>query len=205
MNVLSLSILSFLSGSLMFSYWIGKLLGVDLRNIRDGNPGAFNLWHAKGPFWGFLGVVLDFMKGFLPAFIIIKSGLVSGWGVIPVGIAPVLGHAFSPFMGFKGGKAIDVSFGVWSGIEFFRVSLAWAICLLFLFIIIKIILRREVSPKISATIILMGMLPVSVFMFFSGVSNLIIILWFLNLFLLLCTHHAEVSEAIPFFRQEKTI
>lgn len=201
MNVMAWSILSFFSGSLMFSYWIAKLLGIDLRDIRDGNPGAFNLWHAKGAFWGFLGLLLDFIKGFLPALFIIRGGQISGWGIILVGIAPVLGHAFSPFLKYRGGKAIATSFGVWCGIDFFKIIPVWALSMLFIFMLTKLVLKRELSPKNSAMIVLLGMLIVPFSLFLMEIHTTIIILWFLNLFTLLYTHHREIKETIPFFRE----
>ena len=42
------TLLCFLCGSLMFSYWIGLLIKLDIRQIGDGNPGAFNLWSGAG-------------------------------------------------------------------------------------------------------------------------------------------------------------
>ncbi|KUJ90454.1 MAG: hypothetical protein XD37_1336 [Thermoanaerobacter thermocopriae] len=46
--IILLSILEFGCGSLMFSYWMGLMLGKRLEEVRDGNPGAFNLGHAAG-------------------------------------------------------------------------------------------------------------------------------------------------------------
>jgi len=44
----------------------------------------------------------------------------SGWGLALVAIAPVLGHAFSPFLGFRGGKALATTFGIWAGLTLWQ-------------------------------------------------------------------------------------
>jgi len=121
--ILILFILKFFCGSLMFSYWIGLALGKNLKTVGDGNPGAFNLWRSAGYQWGLVGVALDFLKGYLPLVFLIQKGYVSGMEVALVAIAPILGHAFSPFMRMHGGKAIAVTFGVWSAVSGFQLSL----------------------------------------------------------------------------------
>lgn len=62
----ALIFLQFLSGSVMYSYIIAKLKGIDLRKVRDGNPGSTNLWRAAGWKYGFLALALDYFKGVLP-------------------------------------------------------------------------------------------------------------------------------------------
>uniref|UniRef100_A0A7C4YBL7 Glycerol-3-phosphate acyltransferase n=1 Tax=candidate division WOR-3 bacterium TaxID=2052148 RepID=A0A7C4YBL7_UNCW3 len=174
MKIILLFLISFFSGSLMFSYWLGRIKGIDLRNVRDGNPGAFNLWHSAGPLLGFTGIVLDFLKGFLPVFIFYKNGFIDGWEIIPVGIAPLLGHIFSPFLSFKGGKGIDTSFGIWAGISIFK-SLTLAIFALIFFLIIKFILRKELSSQNSTLIIIPCFILFTFYTFFFKDMNLIIL------------------------------
>lgn len=109
--------LAFLSGALPLSVWIGQCaLGSDIRLIGDGNPGAANVWRAGGPRWGLLAIVADFTKGAAPVALATFALDWNGWWLTAVTIAPVLGHAFSPFLGFRGGKALAVTFGVWTGL-----------------------------------------------------------------------------------------
>src|SRR5690606_14820148 len=108
--------LAWLSGSLMFSYWLGCLKRRNLREVGDGNPGGVNLLKAVGIGWGLAGIALDFLKGYVPLVLLLWNGAVTGYELVPVAIAPVLGHAFSPFLKFQGGKAIAVTFGVWSAL-----------------------------------------------------------------------------------------
>ncbi|MCX7831975.1 MAG: glycerol-3-phosphate acyltransferase [Actinobacteria bacterium] len=112
-----LFLLEFLIGSLMFSYWIGKFFGKDITKVGDGNPGAYNLIQSIGAPLGFFGLALDYFKGFLPLYFIVQKQNEIGLSEIELGLiaaAPILGHAFSPFLKFRGGKALAVTFGVWS-------------------------------------------------------------------------------------------
>ncbi|MGB9810219.1 MAG: glycerol-3-phosphate acyltransferase, partial [Dictyoglomus turgidum] len=108
---LGVILLQFLSGSIMYSYIIARILKVDLSKIRDGNPGASNLWRAVGWKYGILALFLDYLKGALPLAIFVSLGIVKDNFVISLAaLSGVLGHAFSPILRFKGGKAVAVSF-----------------------------------------------------------------------------------------------
>lgn len=109
-------VIAFLSGSLPFSVWVGRLAGKNIRQYGDGNPGATNAWKAGGPFWGAAAMILDFAKGAIP---ILLANFVVGLEGLPLAataMAPILGHAYSPFLRFRGGKALAVTFGVWTGL-----------------------------------------------------------------------------------------
>jgi glycerol-3-phosphate acyltransferase PlsY len=110
-------VLAFLSGGLPFSVWIGRLaLRTDIRGVGDGNPGATNVWKVGGAFWGILAIVLDFAKGAVP---VVAGNFwlgLDGGALTAVALAPILGHAYSPFLGFRGGKALAVTFGIWTGL-----------------------------------------------------------------------------------------
>jgi glycerol-3-phosphate acyltransferase PlsY len=108
---------SFLFGSLPLSVWIGRVvLGIDIRNYGDGNPGAANVWRVGGAGWGLLAVLLDFLKGAAPVAMANFVFEMDGAALVAAAIAPIAGHAFSPFLGFQGGKALAVTFGVWTGL-----------------------------------------------------------------------------------------
>lgn len=110
------TLVGFLSGSIPFAFLIGKLLAkTDIRTFGDGNPGGTNAFKAGGPKAGLPALLLDLLKGFLPVYLAQKYGL-GGWNLVPVCLAPVLGHAFSPFLRFQGGKALAATAGVWVGL-----------------------------------------------------------------------------------------
>lgn len=107
------TLIGFLSGSLPFSYWVGRLLARrDIRQVGDGNPGAANAWKAGGWHVGLLAAILDVAKGYVPVALAQAGGL-ADFALVPVALAPVIGHAASPFLGFRGGKALAVTGGVW--------------------------------------------------------------------------------------------
>lgn len=110
-------LLAFLCGSLPFSVWIGRLaLGADIRQYGDANPGATNVLRAGGKGAAAAALLLDFLKGAIPVgFAHFQWGL-DGWPLAAVALAPVLGHAFSPFLGLRGGKAVAVTGGIWCGL-----------------------------------------------------------------------------------------
>lgn len=121
---------SYLCGTLPLSFWLGKLvLKVDIRQIGDGNPGGTNVWKAGGPGWGLLAIILDGMKGLIPVALAFYQGGVSGWWLLPVCLAPVIGHAYTPFLNFRGGKSLATTFGVWTALTVYVVPVIFGIAL----------------------------------------------------------------------------
>ena len=107
-------LLAFICGSLPFSVWLGKIvMGLDVRQVGDGNPGATNVFRAGNKLMGVLALILDIGKAALPVGLAYHVLDIRGLVMFLIAIAPVLGHVFSPFLGFRGGKGIAVSFGVW--------------------------------------------------------------------------------------------
>jgi len=108
-------VFGYLSGSLVWGYWIGKhFYGVDLRTKGSGNIGATNVFRVLGPVPGIFTFVLDVSKGALPIFMMKYFQQQNSNQVIllSVGLAAILGSKFSIFLKGKGGKAVNCSFGV---------------------------------------------------------------------------------------------
>ncbi len=111
------TMLGFVAGALPFSLWVGVLwLGRDIRQVGDANPGATNVWRAGGRLSAAVAFLLDVLKGALPVGAAYLYAGISGPWLIPVALAPVLGHAFSPILRGRGGKAVAVSMGIWTGL-----------------------------------------------------------------------------------------
>jgi glycerol-3-phosphate acyltransferase PlsY len=114
---LLLLILAFLLGSMPFSVWLGLLIcKTDIRGYGDGNPGATNAWKACGWRAGVPALLLDFLKGSAPVTLAHYGIEIDQWALVAVSLVPVLGHAFSPFLRFQGGKALATTFGIWTGL-----------------------------------------------------------------------------------------
>jgi glycerol-3-phosphate acyltransferase PlsY len=110
---------SYFAGSLPFGLWIGLYWKkVDIRTLGSNNIGTTNVLRVLGPGPGFAVFVLDTVKGL--AGIALARLL---WPEIPmpalifVGFCAILGHTFSLFLGFKGGKGVATSFGVLIGLN----------------------------------------------------------------------------------------
>ncbi|MEA3312111.1 MAG: glycerol-3-phosphate 1-O-acyltransferase PlsY [candidate division WOR-3 bacterium] len=103
-----LALFGFLSGSIPFGYLIASAKGVDLRKTGSGNIGATNAIRVLGIGWGAGVGVLDAIKGAVPAYLALQFSPLPGI----VGAAAVLGHIFSPWLRFKGGKGVATTFAV---------------------------------------------------------------------------------------------
>lgn len=116
---------AFLIGSLPWGLWIGKLTrGVDVRRFGSGNLGATNVYRVLGPAWGITVLLLDAAKGAAAVLVVrlLAAGGLEHGGAASLGLAwagliglaaSVLGHSFSPFAGFRGGKGVATAAGAW--------------------------------------------------------------------------------------------
>ena len=124
----ALFIAAFLIGSIPFGYVIGRVFyGLDIRTKGSGNIGAANALRTLGTAGAVAVLVLDAFKGFLPVFLFRYVGP-QGWEPLTtlgqihmmqalVAIAAVLGHCFSPWLGWRGGKGVATSVGAIFGLS----------------------------------------------------------------------------------------
>lgn len=151
---------SFLLGGIPFGVIIGKSMkGVDIRTTGSGNIGTSNAFRALGPVGGSLVFLCDTLKGALP--VIAAGWLISDPSVLSVariaaGACAILGHNFSPFLNFKGGKGVATSFGVFLALNW----LISIICFAFWGLIV-LVLRISSVASMSAALCL----PVLAFAF----------------------------------------
>lgn len=115
-------LVAYLVGSIPFGYLAGRLNGVDLREHGSHNIGATNAVRVLGKRWGIPVFFCDFLKGYLPLMVamqLIAGGRVDvaqyspaemGW-CLGVMAALVLGHTFTCFLGFRGGKGVATMAG----------------------------------------------------------------------------------------------
>jgi glycerol-3-phosphate acyltransferase PlsY len=107
---------AFFIGSLPFGHWLGLLRGVDLRKQGSGNTGATNVGRVLGKKWGFFVFVLDLGKGWIAVALARSVGNLTVTWAVTVGVFAVLGHVFSPWLGFRGGKGVATSAGILIGL-----------------------------------------------------------------------------------------
>ncbi|HKW50230.1 MAG TPA: glycerol-3-phosphate 1-O-acyltransferase PlsY [Candidatus Eisenbacteria bacterium] len=152
-------LVGFLLGGIPSGLLIGRARGVDLRTAGSKNIGATNAFRVLGPRWGALVFLLDALKGFAATvFPRVASGIVAGGPAggsphqllaptLAAGIAAILGHVFSPWLAFKGGRGVATSLGVFLGILPRPTLLAFG-----LWIILVAISRRVSVGSIGAAI-----------------------------------------------------
>ena len=104
---------AYLLGSIPFSYIFGKLQGIDIRQHGSGNVGATNALRVLGTKIGVITLLLDMGKGFVAVQLarILMPGVFEGYYVI-IALVAITGHIFTLFLGFKGGKGVATSAGV---------------------------------------------------------------------------------------------
>jgi len=125
-------------GSFPFSLWIGKIfLRKDIRKFGDGAPGATNVARAGGKSLYVIAALLDAFKGTVPVWLAQTVSGIAGWELAAVAVAPVVGHAFSPFLSFRGGMGMATTFGVWLGLTGWLGPVIMSLCIGFMFIVQK--------------------------------------------------------------------
>lgn len=98
-------------GSLPFAAWVARLHGVDITKVGSGNPGMTNVWRTLGWKPALPVAFLDAGKGTLAAWAGMALTQSMNWA-LAAGLMAVLGHSFTVFASFKGGKGVLTGFGV---------------------------------------------------------------------------------------------
>ena len=179
--------LAFLCGSLPFSVWMGKiLLGLDVRRFGDGNPGAANAFRTGNKLVGLLVLLLDISKAAAPVGWAYFNLGMRGIPMLLVAVAPILGHVFSPFLGFRGGKALTTALGVWIGLTIWKLSLPAAIGTVIGIAVIT-------SPGWSVMFALSGVLVVLLIWL---PDPLLLAVWFCEVLILAWTHRLDLRQGI---------
>jgi acyl phosphate:glycerol-3-phosphate acyltransferase len=107
--------LSYLTGAIPFGLLFSRMVGKDVREEGSGNIGATNVNRVLGKKLGALTLLCDVAKGFLPVFVAsIMIPVGENWELFVglCGLAAVIGHMFSIYLGFKGGKGVATALGV---------------------------------------------------------------------------------------------
>ncbi len=124
---------AYLLGATPTAYLAGRLArGIDLREHGSRNLGATNVYRVLGWVWAIPVALIDIAKGAVPVALFVRWAEPEPWLAIAVGIAAVLGHMFSPYVGFKGGKGVATAAGMFVALAPLAVLIAlpiWGMCL----------------------------------------------------------------------------
>ena len=169
-------VFAYLCGAIPFGYIIAKIFKhVDIRTVGSGNPGATNVYRTISKPLGILTLFLDMLKGFIPVYFVKIINPEFYWIVIAVALVTIIGHIFTVFLKFKGGKGVATGCGVFLALN----PLSVLICFITFAIILAIF--RYVS---FASIIAAMMLPISLYLLdavpelilFSGVIAILVVI-----------------------------
>ena len=146
-------IVCYFIGAIPFCYIIGKLAGgKKLTEIGDKNPGGWNLIFNVSKFWGIIGMMLDVAKGYLSFFLVLQ--FTDNWIIaLLAGCACVLGHNYSPYLKFSGGKGIAAVLGFLLAVHPLTVP-SFAIGILFGLYVLRNMIWGVVLGIATATIFL---------------------------------------------------
>jgi acyl phosphate:glycerol-3-phosphate acyltransferase len=181
MSVILWVIVAYFFASIPFSLLIGRVfLDVDIRNYGDANPGASNVKRAGGnTFLVALAVLLDGFKGLFPVGVPYWLMGWQGYEIVPVAIAAIAGHAFSIFLGFKGGKAVAITGGVWVGLIVFEGVLVIPLTLVYWYYVVN---------ESEWAVLLMLFSLLAYLLYTRGVNLPLLLIWLGNFFLVVFKH-----------------
>jgi len=176
-------IISYLCGSIPFSFLIPWSNGIDIRKTGSGNVGGTNVLRTMGPKWGILSVTLDFLKSFIPILTIRLIFGVDSWIPYLSLIILVLGHDYPIFLKFKGGKGVASTLG-----GYFALSPILGVIFLLVWFPV------ELSTKYVSLSSLLGLLITAILSYFWDLKMGITytVLFFLSLF----NHRSNIKRLL---------
>ncbi len=176
---------AFLCGSIPFGLVLVKLAGKgDVRAHGSGNIGATNVSRVGGKALGFVTLLLDIAKGFLPVFLGKQFGL-GELALSLLALCAVLGHVFTPWLKFQGGKGVATALGVALA---FRASMV--LPALGVFIVLVLAFRYVSLGSVMAA----AALPVT--LIWMGATPLVILLWFGIVLVVILKHHENIRRLL---------
>ncbi|MBF0569379.1 MAG: glycerol-3-phosphate 1-O-acyltransferase PlsY [Candidatus Omnitrophica bacterium] len=184
--------LSYLVGSIPTAFIFGKILkGIDIRQYGSGNVGATNAFRVLGKRWGTIVLVLDIIKGIVP--VVLFAGPLSPDvpGRIVAAVAAVVGHNWTCFLGFKGGKGIATNLGVLIGLTVAIPDVRLPVALCILSWLACFLMTAYVS---LSSILAAAFLPV--FMIVFGAPFLVIALSILFCFFVVLRHRPNIQRLL---------
>jgi len=176
---------AFLCGSIPFGLLLVKLAGKgDVREHGSGNIGATNVSRVGGKALGVVTLLLDIFKGFFPVFLAKQLGL--GESVLSLlALSAVLGHVFTPWLKFKGGKGVATALGVALA---FRAAMV--LPALGVFIVLLLALRYVSLGSVMAAVAL------PLILVWKGATPLVLLLWADISLIVIIKHHENIRRLL---------
>jgi glycerol-3-phosphate acyltransferase PlsY len=195
--------IGFLAGALPFSVWIGRLaLKEEITRFGDANPGATNVLRAGGRGWAALALLLDTLKATLPIALAYYAVGIADWRLAPVALAPVFGHAFSPFLHFHGGKAMATTLGMWIALTLWSVPTIGGFSLL----AFSLLVGANGWAVLFANLVILAYLLITPhaldFLQLQPATPILLAVWAGNVALLLYRHRADLATP-PMLRRAR--
>lgn len=191
MTIILWTLISFLSGSIPFSLLIARyVLRADIREVGDGNPGATNVLRAGSKGWAALAMLLDMFKAALPVSLAYVVYKIHGPGLIPIALAPVLGHAFSPFLGGRGGKAVAATGGIWIGLTYGVGTIVATACMSLGYAV----------QSVAGWAVALGWIGLGGYLALFNRDPILLAIWLGNGLILVWKHRADFRQPLQFRR-----
>jgi glycerol-3-phosphate acyltransferase PlsY len=193
LSIISITILSYLLGSIPFGIIISKFWkGIDIREHGSKNPGATNVYRVIGPIPALIVLLLDISKGLIATLlisrIIIAQPVLNQTSLMIIaGMVVILGHIFPVFASFKGGKGVATGLGVLISLAPAELIFALLLFLIIvaitryvslgslcsaLFILLALIFEKYYLHKTVADELLIAVIVLTVFIFYTHRSNI---------------------------------
>jgi len=189
-------IISYLFGSFPTAIIAGKLLKkIDIREHGSGNAGATNVFRILGWKAGVIVLLIDMIKGFVPVFWLV--GLIHNnpdsliYYQIIAAVAAICGHIWTVFAGFKGGKGVGTSAGVFLGLTPIPLIIA-----LVIFIIIVALTRYVSLGSITAALVFLCILIYQKFILSSYVPDILLYLAVVAVILIWYAHRENIRRLL---------
>ncbi|HAE87052.1 TPA: acyl-phosphate glycerol 3-phosphate acyltransferase [Candidatus Marinimicrobia bacterium] len=190
MNNVWVIVLSYLAGSFPTALIMGYILkGVDIRILGSGNMGATNVFRQLGVAAGIVTLLLDMFKGFASAYWISRLGSGDPVGLmILAGVSAILGHTFTVFGGFRGGKGVATATGM-------ALAIAPVIVLICaLVFILTFLLTGYISVASMLAVSLFGIIHIVLYFLGYDISRWLLIFSIIIPFFIVWTHRSNVKK-----------
>ena len=176
---------AYLCGSIPTSVWWGRAFhGVDVREHGSKNAGATNTFRVLGARAGIPVLLIDILKGFLPVYLGKQLGM--GESVLSLlALCAVLGHVFTPWLKFQGGKGVATALGVALA---FRAAMI--LPALGVFVVLLLVFRYVSLGSVMAALTLLAVL------IWKGATPVVLLLWADIVLIVVAKHHENIRRLL---------